>query len=249
MESIKGKLAAMVITLLVVAMGVLAGLNYWQAKQLIVQDAEQEIETLAKSRSTEIGLWLENRSTELTTLARSPVMRGTDREQKVAYIKEEISRNPLYENIFWTDEKGDYLDVRGIAGSSASRGYFQGAIAGKTLISDPIVSPANGKLAVIISTPIKDQNRIVGVLVGAVDIERVAEMVTKLKVRETGYPYVLRGDGTVILHPNKDLINKANTNSDPKAGPEQKALVAKMLAGESGIGSYAYDGVLKYLAY
>ncbi|HWR37939.1 MAG TPA: methyl-accepting chemotaxis protein [Patescibacteria group bacterium] len=249
MNSIKIKLAAVIATLLVVTMGVLAGLNYWQAQQIIVRDAENEIASLAKSRSGEIGMWLENRSTELAALARSPVMRSGDREAKVAYLRAEIAQNKLYENIFWTDEKGDYVDTHGVAGNSANRPYFQGAMKGKTVITDPILSPVSGKLVVVVAQPIRTGDRVSGIMVGAIDIDRVAEIVTSVKVGQTGYAYLLRGDGTVIIHPNKELMNKANANNDPNATPELKALSAKMLAGESGIGSYPYAGSMKYLAY
>ena len=249
MNSIKVKLAAVIATLMVITLSILAGLNYWQAQQIIVQDAEKELAVAAKSRSVEIGMWLENRGSELAALARSPIMAGGKREDMVAYLRAEIAQNKLYENIFWTDEKGDYVDINGVAGNSASRAYFQGAMKGNRVITDPMISPVSGKLVVVIAQPIRANQRIIGILAGAIDIDNVANMVTSVKVGQTGYAYLLRGDGTVVIHPNKELMNKANLNNDPNATPELKALGMKMLSGESGIGSYPYAGTMKYLAY
>ena len=249
MNSIKTKLAVVVITLFSVALATLAGLNYWQAKKILIQDVETEIAATAQGRSGEIGMWLDNRKAELGAIARSPILLGGNREATVAYISAEIKNNAIYENIFWTDDKGNYLDTHNVAGTVAGRGYFQAAINGSVAVSDPIISPVSGKLIVAVATPIKASGRVVGLLVGAINIEEVGKFVTTIKVGQTGYAYLLRTDGTVVIHPNRELMNKANVNNDPKATPPLKAAVEKMLKGEKGITSYPYDGVDKYLAY
>ncbi len=249
MKSIKAKLSAIVIALFVVALGVLAGLNYWQSQKMLTQDVENEIALTAQTNGEAVGMWLEGHKKELEAISRSPVMLNGSRESRVAYITAEINNNKLYENIFWTDVKGDYVDTRGIAGNSTNRPYFASAIAGNTFITDPIVSPGTGKLVVVIATPIKEGGRVVGILAGAISLEEVEKRILGIKVAQTGYAYVLRTDGTIIVHPNKELTNKVNFNNDPKATPPLKAAVEKMLKGEKGIAGYTYDGIEKYLAY
>ncbi len=249
MKSIKAKLSAIVIALFVVALGVLAGLNFWQSQKMLTQDVENEIALTAQTNGEAVGMWLEGHKKELEAISRSPIMINGSRESRVAYITAEINNNKLYENIFWTDVKGDYVDTRGIAGNSTNRPYFASAIAGNTFITDPIISPGSGKLVVVIATPIKDGGRVVGILAGAINIEEVEKRILGIKVAQTGYAYVLRADGTIIVHPNKELTNKVNFNSDPKATPPLKAAVEKMLKGEKGIAGYTYDGIEKYLAY
>lgn len=249
MRSIRARLSAIVITLFVVALGLLAGLNYWQAQKMLIQDVENEIAFVAQTNGEAVGMWLDEHKTEIETISRSPVMTSGNREAMLAYIRSEISNNKLYENIFWTDVKGDYIDTRGIVGNSANRPYFAGAIAGKTVVTEPIASPASGKLVVVIATPIKAEGRIIGILAGAVNIEEVEKRVLNIKIAQTGYAYVLRSDGTIIVHPNKELVNKVNINNDPNATPALKVAAEKMLKGEKGIASYDYVGVEKYLAY
>lgn len=249
MKTIRAKLSVIIIALFVVSLGVLAGLNYWQSQRMLIHDVETEIALRAQTTGDAVGMWLNEHKTEIETISRAPVMTSGNREAMVSYITSELQNNKLYENIFWTDVRGDYIDTRGLAGNSTSRPYFASAIAGNTFISDPIVSPTSGKLVVVIATPIKAEGRVIGILAGAINIEEVEKRVLGIKVAQTGYAYVLRKDGTVIVHPNKDLMNKVNVNDDPKATPALKSAVEKMLKGEKGVADYQYGGVEKYLAY
>ncbi|QDR79819.1 methyl-accepting chemotaxis protein [Sporomusa termitida] len=249
MKSIKAKLAAIVISLFVIALGVLAGLNFWQSQKMLTHDVENELALTAQTNGEAVGMWLEGHKKELEAIARSPLLINGSRESRVAYISAEINNNKLYENIFWTDANGDYIDTRGASGNSTNRPYFASAIAGNTFITDPIISPTSGKLVVVIATPIKADGRVAGILAGAINIEEVEKRILGIKVAQTGYAYVLRTDGTIIVHPNKEIVNKTNINNDPHATPPLQAAAAKMLQGEKGIAGYHYEGIERYLAY
>ena len=251
MKSIRAKLSVIIITLFVAALGVLAGLNYWQSQKMLTQDVEKEIAIVAQTNGEAVGIWLAGHKAELEVISRSPIMTSGNREAMVSYIISELNNNKLYENIFWTDAQGNYLDTHGVAGSSANRAYFLSAMAGNTFVSDPILSPVSGKLVVLISTPIKADGRIVGMLVGSMSIAEIEKRILGIKVAETGSAYVLQKDGTIIIHRNKELVaNKCNAlTNDPNATPELKAIVETMRKGEQGIASYKYSDGEKYLAY
>ncbi|MBP2663620.1 MAG: mcpA 1 [Firmicutes bacterium] len=181
-KSIRAKLAVTVITLFVVALGVLAGLNYWQSQKMLTQDVENEIALVAQTNGEAVGMWLAEHKTELEAISRSPIMASGNREAMVSYIISELNNNKLYENIFWTDAQGNYLDTHGVAGNSTNRPYFPSAIAGNTFITDPILSPVSGKLVVVIATPIKAEGRIVGILAGSISIDEVEKRILGIKV-------------------------------------------------------------------
>ena len=94
--------------------------------------------------------------------------------------------------------------------------------------------------------PIKAGGHIVGILAGAIDIEDVEKRILAIKVAQTGYAYLLGTDGTIIVHPNKEVVNK---DSVLNATPALKAAVEKMRQGEKGITNYNYMDGEKYLAY
>ncbi|HEY3423644.1 MAG TPA: methyl-accepting chemotaxis protein, partial [Negativicutes bacterium] len=249
MKSIKAKLVVSIITLFVVALAALAGLNYWQAKKILTQDIEAEITTMVQNSGKEIGMWLAGIITEMAAIARSPVSISGNHEVIAAYLGTELARNKTYENILWIDDKGNYFDSKGETGSLADRDYFKRGIKGETVISDPVISKGTGKPIVVIAIPIQANGRIVGVLAGPVNIEEVERRILNIKVGETGYAFLLRGDGLTMIHPNKEVANKVNLLTDPNANPALKAAEEKMVKGESGLAGYDYGGSIKYLAY
>lgn len=249
MKSLKAKLTAMVVTLFVLALSGLAELNYWQAQKIILQDIERELALTVQAKAVELGGLLENNKTNIVTIASSPTIAGGNREVIIPYIKSELERAKIYESLVWVDEKGAYFDYNGATGNLEDRDYFQRAIKGETVISDPVISKKTNKPIIAIATPIRSGGRVVGVLAGLVDIEEIQKIALEIKVGNTGYAYILRGDGTIIVHPNKEMVLKTNSLTDPSATPELKAATAKMTRGELGIVNYSYLGISKYLAY
>ena len=144
MKSLRVKLSVIVVTLFVSALGVLAGLNYWQSQKMLIQAVENELVLVAQTNGEAVGMWLTEHKTELEAISRSPIMTSGNREAMVSYIRSEINNNKIYENVFWTDAKGAYIDTYGLAGTSANDPYFQPAIAGNTCISEPMISPHSG---------------------------------------------------------------------------------------------------------
>ncbi len=58
----------------------------------------------------------------------------------------------------------------------SGRTYFQQALAGNTVISEPIVSAFDNKESIVIATPMLDDNEIVGVLAGIIYLESLTNM-------------------------------------------------------------------------
>ncbi len=65
MKSIRAQLAIWFITLFVFALGLLAGLNYWQAQKVLLAGAETELGIITQSRGELIGKWLDVVEAEL----------------------------------------------------------------------------------------------------------------------------------------------------------------------------------------
>ncbi|MBP2646248.1 MAG: mcpA 1, partial [Firmicutes bacterium] len=212
MNSIKVKLAAVTTILVALALITLAGLNYWQAEKALTLDIETELSMQAQAKGEAISSILSKRVSEVSTIARSPIVISGNKEAIKAYLAAETKNNPQYEIIIDVDDKG----------------------------MPSIVS---------VATPIKIDGRITGVLIGAINIEALDKLITETKVCDTGYAYVLRGDGLTIFHPNKDFVNKVNQLTDPSCSPALKAIADKSIKGDTGIGRYEYGGVDKYVAY
>jgi methyl-accepting chemotaxis protein len=123
------------------------------------------------------------------------------------------------------------------------------AIKGEAAISDPVASRSTGHLVTVVAAPVKSGNKVTAVLYGAIDMQGLTKEVLDVKIGKTGYVYVVRGDGMVIIHPNKDLPMKYNPTQDANAHPELVSATQRGVKGESAIVSYEFMGSRKMIAF
>lgn len=249
MKSIKVKLIVINIVTLVVALLISTVIGYTRSKEMLITDSEETLASLAVSSSKEIGLWLDGRKSEIATLANTAVIIAGSSESKIAYLAGEVQRNQLYETYFVADEKGDYVITSGSPGNVSDRDYFKRVMLGETVVSDPVVSRATGQTVIVVASPIKNGNSIIGLLGGTVSIDDISQRLASIKTGQTGYAYMVQGNGLVIAHPNKDVLMKLNLLSDSSIDSKLKEAMKKVTLGDSGISRYIFEGTDKYVAY
>lgn len=250
MKSIKTALIIFVSAILIFSIATATILNYVNTKNLINSDLEQVLSLKTQASAKEMGLWIELRQAEMETIASSPVLRSGDRQSIIDYLAAEKKRLPMY-SIFWiSDEKGNWYSPAGTSGSISERSYFSELMAtGKTVISDPLVGKADGKLAFVVAVPIKIDGKIVSILGGNVSMEQLLQHVAAIKVGQTGYASLMQQDGLVIAHPNKDYIMKHNLLKDGAGDLHLKAMYERAAKGETGLSQYTRNGVNEYTSY
>lgn len=78
---------------------------------------------------------------------------------------------------------------------------------GKTFIGHPMRSPVTKLPVVLITVPIKDGGRMLGMMGLAINVGNYTHrLVNEIKIGSTGYPVVTDSKGLTIAHPNKDHI-------------------------------------------
>ena len=95
----------------------------------------------------------------------------------------------------------------------ATREYFAEAIQGKTVFSRPIISKSIGKKAMIVATPLKDNNGTTrGVLYGIMLSSNFTKRtVSNVKIGKTGYSYLIDSrTGLIAAHANEQEIAERN---------------------------------------
>ena len=119
----------------------------------------------------------------------------------------------------------------------SDRPYFKAIMQdGKErFIDDPVVSRTTGQSVVHVSRAIVRNGKNIGLFCGVMQSQHIGEIITNIKVGNTGYPFVLADDGTVISHPNRDWINKRNFLTGYSVGHEDMGeLAQRMVDGETG---------------
>ncbi len=120
-------------------------------------------------------------------------------------------------------------------------------------ITDPIVSELSGNLFMMIAAPIVHDGEFTGCVVYAINPEIFSQFVSNINIGENGNAYVVNKEGSVIAHPNDQLIyDEFSGVSAAKDDPENTGLaelLADLIAGNEGFTTYTFEGVEKFAAY
>lgn len=127
------------------------------------------------------------------------------------------------------------------------RAYIQEALAGNITISNVIQSKTSGNNVISIAVPLKQNGKVIGVLLSALNFEKLTEQVGKMKLGNEGYAYMLDNTGLTVSHPDKTQVLKLNIKDS--GSKELQEIGVKMISGESGNGFYTYKGIEKYVSY
>ena len=94
------------------------------------------------------------------------------------------------------------------------RDYVKQAFTGKSAVSDVLISRATGKPVVMLTAPVfRDDTRsapVVGVVIARKDGPTfLTSLVNDIRTDYlTGYGFLVNSEGTIIAHPNTELVNK-----------------------------------------
>lgn len=248
-KGIRFKIIVIIIVTLMSALLISTILGYYKAKEILTDNLEKNLTSLAVSSSKEVGLWLDARKAEVVTLANTPLITSGRLEDKMSHLKNEVNRNNLYETFFIADNSGNYVITSGSPGNVSDREYFKNVMQGKVVVSDPVVSRATGKTVIVVASPIMKNGKINGLLGGTVPIDDISQRIGAIKAGDTGYAYMVQGDGLIIAHKDESVLMKLNPIKDKDIDPMLREAIQKVTRGETGISRYIFEGIDKYVAF
>ncbi|MFT5874296.1 MAG: methyl-accepting chemotaxis protein [Clostridium sp.] len=98
-----------------------------------------------------------------------------------------------------------------------SRGWYKEANTndGKVIATNPYVDAITKKNCMTFAKTVKDeQGNLVGAIGLDIDLEKIASLVTNIKLGESGYSAVLDNAGIIVAHKNKDVLGQ-NSEKQP----------------------------------
>lgn len=144
-----------------------------------------------------------------------------------------------------THTTGDVVDIH-------DRDYFKKAIAGESVVTDPIISKTDGSIVVVFAVPIKEGNTVTGVLVARRDGNELSNYTNEMQYngREV---FMINSEGTTVANNDQKRVQEMfNIFEEYEKNPkivEIFNLQKKMAEGESGVGEYTFNGEEKYMGY
>jgi methyl-accepting chemotaxis protein len=155
-----------------------------------------------------------------------------------------------YELFFMTDDKGiviaDTSEGKYRGTDLSGEEYFKKALEGEPVIGKIKASEKGGY--VIVAGPLRSADKgvgTIGAIVSGWKLNSLNKRIGELKLGQTGFAFLVDNKGTIIAHPEKELMLKGNI-SDLKG---MEALGARMIASEEGIQECPYKGDDKIVAF
>lgn len=122
-------------------------------------------------------------------------------------------------------DKADYSD----------REYFKAGIAGRPHISRALMSRTIDKPAVVLSVPVQEDDRTVGVVWAGVNLGLFTDaFIDPIRIGERGYAYLIQSDGVYVAYPDKAKILKESV--------AETGYGEKILSRKNGFVNYNLNG-------
>ena len=236
-----GLLAKMSLYILIpslVGLGLVAGVSHQMSENALRKQTRQDIAAILKGQ--EVGLnavfqsmkealaqIAENRRLRLylESYAKNPVidhndelfLHAIDALKNFTAVNSNIATCGLIApdgKVIVHSKKGDTQKFSSTIGDDFSkRTYFINGMKGETS-SVGLVSVATKKMTTIIGMPVMDKGKIVGVIYGGTDNDKLAAATTnKIDMGDVGMAFVVNTDGVIVQHPDLKRIGQKEENS------------------------------------
>lgn len=255
-KSIKTKFVFILGVLVIVVCSGLGVVGYSNSVKALYTTAEElSTKTVAESARV-VEARINTRFMELLAIANTEkIMDATiSNEEKMEYLKKEAKRGG-YLSFGLGNAEGETLTMAGAIINLKERPYYQEALQGKAVITDPIISREdNTTLLVNYAVPIHDKSgKVMGVLIGARYGDELSAITNDIVLGDTGKAFMINQLGTTVAHENQEVVKSAeNMIEKAEADPALKSLaniMNKMITGEMGFGEYSYQGVSQFVAF
>ncbi len=135
----------------------------------------------------------------------------------------------------------------------SDRDYIKKALDGETNVSDLIISKVTNTIVIMYATPIKQEGKVVGVLIGRRDGNTLTNIVNDIAYGNKGYSFIINTSGVIVAHPEKEKVtNQFNPFEEVKKDKSYSSLAAlfqKAIDEKTGDDSYTYNGIEKYAGF
>lgn len=252
MKSLKTRLI-FYFTIMILLSSLAVGLiSIYYSSTSLTKEAEKSLFVMAKEGAALAESRIETEFKVLETIAGLEDVKSMD-----WLVQNDVLNNLIDETNFLAlgvvgpDGLARYTD--GIVENLADRDHIKIAFNGVESISDIIPDFVNGGTLMRYAVPIDMDGKIVGVLVGRRDGGNLSLITEDIGYGEQGYSYIINSKGTVMAHPNKELVlnlfNPIYESENDKNLESMANAFNKILEEREGLTTYTYNGNDLYAAY
>lgn len=253
--NLRNKFLVPTIALIFFGMGLTTAISYVKTRDALTASLTDQMNQIAEQTVDKISSWTSDLKLDLNSWSKQKVFSTATKDSFVgksarksasALLSEFKQAYGYYEDIHLANLAGDL-----IAGSNPEtigktnikdQVYFDESIQGRVHVSEVIKSSGTDSAVFVISAPIKQKDKVAGVLFSIVDLGVFSrDFIDKISVGKSGYAYVFRNDGVIIAHPNKEYILELNIS--------EFDFGKKMMEQGEGLLDYTFEGVEKSVSF
>lgn len=266
--SIRKQLTLMICSLIIITLTTVLLISYYLVATDYKEKMQQVNSVMAESLGNNITQFMQNSYNITELMAEIPDMSIVDTEGQRQLLVEAANRYPFFQLLAIHDLSGNQIvRSSGVLGNRAERWWFKKFMAeknpyiGKTYYSLTSESPIT-----TIVRGIYTHGNLVSVFMVDIEAKKLQEMVDGYNSGAGSYAYLLDGDGGVIAHPDQRQVtevynyktmkksvlirdvngkikrdeknNELTDEIDFEVAPSLQSIVAKVMAGETGVGEY-----------
>lgn len=251
MKSIKTKLIAYFLTLLLVSSLSLGFLSLRSSTKALTEQSEDALQLAAYEAARLVDSRLEAQKSNLRIIANRPEIITMDLEEQQPLVNRLLSQTDFLA-FGIADLKGNVTFNDGGTQNISSEQYFKDAAEGESTISLSMHSQTK-QLEVRYLTPIKDGGKIVGVMLGMRDGYNLSSLIEEIGFGQNGYAYMIDSEGTVIAHRDRKMVEDQTNPIENAKNDKTYVSVAKSLEevmkSDYGITDYNFNGNDLYTGY
>lgn len=181
-------------------------------------DAEMLMALTAQDLSNRVENWINDNIWILRSASELPAIVSMNRQLQEKVLRDIQKKYPYMYLVFTVG-----LDGRNTARSDdvplkdySDRDYYKQIIKGKQLSWQNLIGKTSKKPALVLAVPIKNGNRLVGVMAAAMNLDEVSRFVVTWSRGETGYAYLIDEKGNVVAHQRRAyVVKQKNMNRQP----------------------------------
>lgn len=210
-KSLGKRITALFLMIGLLPLLILALFFYVQMKYSLKETVENNLITLSSQVGIDIERTIFMAYTNIKTLANNPILKSeeTGKEDKLLEMQKIQDFYKVFEDITLIDLEGDVIisTTYNYRGAWKVKNWYKQAKEGSVVVSDAHILQSPYKVVMVTTAPVLDRNgRIMAVVAGQINMEKIWEITDKIKVGKTGFVFLLNKEGDIIAFPDKAKI-------------------------------------------
>ena len=228
---------------------VLSGVAYWQASTMLREEIKLEMEAMAAHRSAEVNTLVVGKMDQMQALVNTWSV-ALPNDNELRGVLTQLTKNtPGVQDVFVAFPDKRFIDGTGWIPPAdydpTGRGWYtEAANSQKVVMSKVYMDAITKKPIVSLSMAIRQQGKVAAVVGMDLSLQQINDAVLGIKIRDTGYAYLLNQEGYFVAHKTLKLEDNIMQIENGSLAAGGKVF----LSGKASFSEYVFLGVERFLA-